>query len=210
MSSFTLADLKSLMSGRTTVPVILQGETAERAWQEFLQVYRPLIDRAVYRTGILPQDHYDAVQEVLMQLLRVLPTFSYQKQRGFFRHWLRHVTTNKAIDFRRRRSGVPVPTDQVESISCTEDSESGVREFRAGLLKSAMISIESEFRPRTWQCFLLHGIEQLSAQETAGRVGVSINAVYVNTSRVMTRIREFCEFHGEDLLDESSPAAISH
>ena len=31
MSSFTLADLKRLMSGRTTVPVILQGETAECA-----------------------------------------------------------------------------------------------------------------------------------------------------------------------------------
>ncbi len=189
---------------RSSLLLQLGGAAAERAWQEFLHVYRPIIDRAVYQTGIPSQDHDDAVQEVLIQLIRVLPTFSYQKQRGFFRHWLRRVTTNKAIDFHRRRSRQPLPTDQVEVITAPEETETWVREFRVSLLKSAMTSIKREVRPRTWECFRLHGIEQLPAQETARRLSISVNAVYVNTSRVMVRLRQFCEFHGENFNEKSN------
>lgn len=185
---------------RSSLLLQLGSESAENAWQEFLRIYRPLIDRAVRKVGVPPQDHEDAVQDVLMQLVKVLPTFSYQKRRGFFRHWLRHVTRNKAIDFRRRRSGVPVPSDQLDPCTVHDDPAAWLREFRQGLLQSAMTCVEPEFRPRTWQCFVLHVIEQRPAADTALHVGVSVNAVYVNASRVVARLREFCEFHGEEFV----------
>jgi len=188
---------------RSSLLLELGNAQAEDAWKEFLEIYRPLIDRTIRRSGISAHDHEDAVQEVLIQLLRVLPTFSYQKEKGFFRHWLRRVTMNKAIDFRRRRSNWPNATDQLDTVMMAEDHSHWVREFQRGLVQSAMTCIESEFRPRTWNCFLLHLWERRSAQETAMRSGVSVNAVYVNCSRVLARLREFCEFHGEDFDAES-------
>ncbi len=189
---------------RSSLLMELRSENGNAAWSEFLRIYRPLIAGAVRKAGITGQDHDDVVQEVLVQLLKVLPTFSYQKRRGFFRHWLRQVTTNKAIDFHRRRVGQPVPSGELATFSTRESAAAWTREFQLGVLQAAMTSVEPEFRPRTWQCFLLHAIEHGAAHDVASRVGVSINAVYVNTSRVLTRIREFCEFHGEDLIDEGA------
>lgn len=187
---------------RSSLLIQLQGDAAEHAWGEFLKIYQPLITRAVRGAGVRPQDLDDAVQEVLVQLLRVLPTFSYQRKKGFFRHWLRHVTTNKAIDFHRRRIGALKVSDQLESVSSPESDDQWMREFRLGLLQTAMASLESQFRRNTWKCFVLHALENQSAEATARAVGVSVNAVYINTSRIVSRLREFCEFHGESLCEE--------
>ncbi|WP_437193829.1 RNA polymerase sigma factor [Planctomicrobium sp. SH527] len=189
---------------RSSLLTQLKGEAAEHAWEEFLKIYRPLILRTVRGAGVRPQDIDDAVQDVLVQLLRVLPTFSYQRKRGFFRHWLRHVTTNKAIDFHRRRTGCLNIGDQLEGVSSPVSDDHWMREFRLGMLQTAMASLESEFRSNTWKCFVLHALENRPAEETARAVGVSTNAVYINTSRVVSRLREFCEFHGEVLCEEVS------
>ncbi|SFJ62844.1 sigma-70 family RNA polymerase sigma factor [Planctomicrobium piriforme] len=190
---------------RSSLLLQLREGAAHAAWDEFLELYRPLITSTLARSGVPAHEIDDALQEVVMQLLRVLPGFRYQKQRGFFRGWLRRVTTNKAIDLHRKQSGMPATCEAPES--WPDDRSAGEawdREFQLGLLKSAMKCVEPEFRTKTWQCFQLRVLEGRSGEEVARQLGVSENAVYVNCSRVTGRLREFCEFHGEDLHHETA------
>jgi RNA polymerase sigma-70 factor (ECF subfamily) len=180
--------------------VQLRDGSSSPAWEEFVVTYQPLIQQTLRATGIATSDLDDAVQDVLLKLLHVLPTFAYQRQRGFFRHWLKRVTRNTARDRQRRRQLPTLPADFVEDIPATEQRWDS--EFERALLQTAVRQIQAEFRPRTWKCFEHHLIQGATAQTTALQVGVSVNAVYVNCSRVTARLREFCEFYGEEMTDE--------
>lgn len=182
--------------------VQLRDGSSSPAWEEFVVTYQPLIQRTLRATGISASDLDDAVQDVLLKLLHVLPAFAYQRQRGFFRHWLKRVTRNTARDRQRRRQLPTLPADSVEDLPAAEQRWDS--EFERALLQTAVRQIQGEFRPRTWKCFEHHLIQGDTAQATALQVGVSINAVYVNCSRVTARLREFCAFYGEEMTDESS------
>src|ERR1700686_2389829 len=71
------------------------------AWGRFVALYTPLIYSWGRRVGLQEQDAADLVQEVLVTLLQVLPSFSYDHQRSF-RRWLRTVTLNKWRNLRKR------------------------------------------------------------------------------------------------------------
>jgi RNA polymerase sigma-70 factor (ECF subfamily) len=49
--------------------------------------------------------------------------------------------------------------------------------------------IAPDFEPTTWQAFLLL-TEGRRAAEVAAQLGVSVNAVYIAKSRVMTRLQQ--------------------
>jgi RNA polymerase sigma-70 factor (ECF subfamily) len=71
------------------------------AWARFVSLYAPLIYSWGRRAGLQDQDAADLVQEVLVTLLEVLPTFDYDRHRSF-RKWLRTVTLNKWRNTRKR------------------------------------------------------------------------------------------------------------
>ena len=84
------------------------------AWSRFVSLYTPLIYSWACRAGLQEQDALDLVQDVFVTLLRVLPTFSYDRDRSFKR-WLRTVTLNTWRNARKpRRIGFsveqPMPT----------------------------------------------------------------------------------------------------
>src|ERR1043165_772124 len=76
-----------------TPPSLLQRlrehpEDAE-AWQRFDSLYRPLLQTWLRRYSIRPQDADDLVQQVLEVVVREMPHFHYDAQKGKFRSWLR-------------------------------------------------------------------------------------------------------------------------
>jgi len=194
---------------RSSLLLNLQQENDPGSWRKFVEIYRPLIVHAARQTGVCTQDVDDVVQMVLLQLLKSLPGFSYQRERGFFRSWLRRITINKAIDLGRSRQRLAMRhvemtryQDQMKSQS-EPDSE-----FDAEFLQAAMRGIRTEFRTRTWDCFVLKTFGQKSAAEISQELGLSENAVFINTSRVLSRIREFCLLHGEELNHDAHTRLI--
>lgn len=188
---------------RSSLLARLRQDDSGASWREFTALYQPLIERFARTAGISGSDIDDVVQDVLIQLLRALPSFAYRKERGHFRQWLRRITVNKSIDVHRKSARSPVPHACVDDVP--EDSRgiesSWTREFRLQLVRAALQHIRPDVRPRTWDCFAGHVLQQRSAAEVSRQVGVSENAVYVNSTRVIARVREFCAFHGEDLED---------
>jgi RNA polymerase sigma-70 factor (ECF subfamily) len=53
--------------------------------------------------------------------------------------------------------------------------------------------VKDEFQASTWEAFRLTAVEGLPPAKVAGRVGLSVGAVYVAKSRVIARLRQEIE-----------------
>src|ERR1700757_1787963 len=89
----------------TTPPTLLQRLRAahdDDAWQRLVQLYTPLLFYWARRCGETEHDAADLVQEVFVALIQTLPSFTYDRQGGKFRGWLRTLMLNKLRDRKRR------------------------------------------------------------------------------------------------------------
>src|SRR6476659_8512080 len=73
------------------------GPADERAWQEFVNYYAPVIYRWSVQRGLQDMDAQDLTQQVLLRLATKLPAFTYDPARSF-RSWLRTLTYHAWAD----------------------------------------------------------------------------------------------------------------
>src|SRR5262249_35565239 len=74
------------------------GPFDERAWQEFVDHYAPLIFRWCQQHRLQDTDAEDVTQQVMLKLATRLPTFTYDPSKSF-RAWLRTLTYHAWVDF---------------------------------------------------------------------------------------------------------------
>lgn len=162
----------------------------QAAWGRFVELYAPLILRWARRAGLSENDAADLVQEVLVVLLRELPSFDYDSARGRFRGWLKTVTINKCREQQRKRhpeTGV----DAAEPWAASPDLERFWEdEYRQHLVARALEIMKSDFEPKTWEACYLHVVSDKSAAEVGALLEMSEAAVYVAKSRVLRRLRQ--------------------
>jgi RNA polymerase sigma-70 factor (ECF subfamily) len=175
----------------------VRDRTDAGAWEAFVGEYEPVLRTFVRRQGVDATDVPDLVQEILVQLIPALARFDFDPARGRFLTWLWRVAGNAAKNWMRKRTS----RTRAEAAWRQYRSESQARndppdEPERARLRSMLDRVFAEVRrttlPATWACFegqVLHG---RAANELATELGVSPNAVYVNTSRVRARIREQC------------------
>ena len=61
-----------------------QASRENGAWDQLVDVYRPLIERWLSRQGCQDADAADLTQEVLLAVFRELPRFQHNGRRGSF------------------------------------------------------------------------------------------------------------------------------
>jgi RNA polymerase sigma-70 factor (ECF subfamily) len=165
------------------------------------------VEKWCRRSGLQATDVEDIEQDVFETVFRKIADFQRDETTGSFRGWLRAITGSKIADFFRRR-----PSDQV----CEGGSsalrrlgqlahENGVpdNEAEAGddhrlLYERALELIQREFKETSWRAFWRVAVDKQRPGDVAMELGVTINAVYLATNRVRSRLRK--EF-GE-LLDK--------
>lgn len=77
------------------------------AWERLVAFYRPLLLRWVVRWGLQDAEAENLAQEVLLEVVRLLPGFQHSGRPGAFRLWLRNILTNRVREFLRRRRSHP-------------------------------------------------------------------------------------------------------
>jgi RNA polymerase sigma factor (sigma-70 family) len=181
---------------RPSLLLRLRDAGDERAWQEFVEIYTPLVFGFVRRRGLQEADAADVAQEVMQAVARSIGSFGYQPEKGSFRSWLYTVTRNRFNNFLKRQQRQPRGTgdtaiqELLEELPCPESDDGWDREFHQWLLDWACAQVRSEFQTNTWQAFLLTAVEGKSPQDAAAALGSSVGAVYIARSRVTARIRD--------------------
>lgn len=171
------------------------------AWNEFVDVYGPVIFNYCRLRQLQECDASDVAQEVLLRLSSALREFEYKPELGRFRDWLGMVTHRELLKFWNRRgrnhdvSGEQngTPTTEVEDNSLWNDH------FHSELLQVALGRIRSEFTEQTWTAFQLAWLEDQSPVQVAEQLKIGIEKVYVAKSRALKRLREEVLRLSEDL-----------
>jgi RNA polymerase sigma-70 factor (ECF subfamily) len=186
----------------TRQSLLVRAQTGEEnAWKDLTDLYRPLIIAWLNRQGVPPVDLEDLSQEVLLSVVKHLPSFEHSGQRGAFRSWLRTIVCSRTTDYWRgidaktQASGGSGATAALQQIA---DPESDLNrqwdeEHDRYVLGCLLDLVEQEFEPTTLTAFRRLALDGASGAEVADELGLSVAAAYVAKSRVLQRIRQEAE-----------------
>ncbi len=167
------------------------------AWDQFVQIYRPVIYRLARNRGFQDDDAQDLAQQVLISVASAIGTWEKSSASVRFRHWLRKVARNAIVNALSRRphdravGGSSAQLLFADQPGDTPQSDLEIElEYRRELYLKAALQVRVEVEPDTWRAFELTVIEGTGMDEAALKLKKSIGAIYVARSRVMQRLRE--------------------
>ncbi len=175
----------------------LRTSPDEAAWRRLDDLYRPLIRRWLLRDPSLGEEAEDVIQEVMGVLIRELPDFQ-RRRNGSFRRWLRTITAHRLGAFYRSRKNRPVALGsplQDSPLMQLADAKSELgrqwdREHDRYVLNRLMELIAPLFEPTTLAAFRRIAVDGIAPARAAEELGLSLNAVLVAKSRVLSRLRQ--------------------
>lgn len=187
---------------RPTLLVRIRDLADRRAWDEFIELYQPVILRYLRRHGLAEADALDVAQETLHNVAKSIERFTYDRSKGSFRGWLLTIARRQLAQFHERTGRAVAPrgtgetsTHQLLATVPADDDESKrfERDCDEQALGWAMKQIEREFQPTTWKAFYSTAVENRGAQSVADELSMSVGAVYIAKSRVTARLRKLME-----------------
>jgi RNA polymerase sigma factor (sigma-70 family) len=172
----------------------------DAAWREFEASYQPFIRQVGVAAGVARETLADMVQDVLLTVVRVIPGFAYDPARGRFRSWLARIVRSRCNDLARRNRRDAALRARLFDLPLAWVEHSEIKQCGSAVdaLRTALEVLRRTTRPRSWQCFEQHVLHQRRAADVAQELGATVNAVYLNSARIMTRVEVECR----RLLDE--------
>jgi RNA polymerase sigma-70 factor (ECF subfamily) len=184
-----------------------EGDTG--AFNDLVRRYERKIYRLAMNITQNAEDAEDVLQETFLKAYEHLGDFQGNSK---FYTWLVRIAVNEALmKLRKRKSDRTVPLDEpVETGEETVVREIAVwdqdpetkysQEELSGILKEAIESLRPAFRT----VFVLRDIEELSTEETAQALGISVPAVKSRLLRARLQLREkltrFFKRKGDDVF----------
>jgi len=139
----------------------------------------------------------DVTQEVLRAVARASKRLDYDPGRGSFRAWLLTVVRSKLCDFRTsaqrklQGSGTAETQALLDALPAREQEEAlWELENERRLFAWAADKVHCEFEEPSWQAFWRTAVEGQSGQEVADTLGISVGAVYIAKSRILSKIKQ--------------------
>jgi RNA polymerase sigma factor (sigma-70 family) len=194
-------------SAPTTPPSLLfrlRDPRDHDAWQQFVELYGPLIYRFGRKRGLQDADAADLTQVVFQAVMGAIGRFEYDPQRVKFRSWLYGVVRNHFYRILRKQRSQALECGADAQRRLEEQPEEDgaaalwVEEYRRRRFLWAAERVRGLVEESSWQAFWETAVEGRAAAEVAAVLGMNVGAVYTAKSRVLERIRRVIE----ELQDE--------
>jgi len=186
----------SSLSGADEASLVAQSREGDaRAYSELVRRYEGKIFRLAQHITQNREDAEDVLQETFMRAYEHLDQFQGASK---FYTWIVRIAVNQALmKLRRRKSDKSVSLDETidtgedtvvrEIAAWDEDPEQRFsREELRGILDSAVQSLDPLYR----SVFVLRDVDDLSTEETAEALGLSVPAVKSRLLRARLQLRE--------------------
>lgn len=182
---------------RHSLLVRLRDGDDEQAWEEFAELYRPIIHRLARRKGLQDADAEELAQEALLAVARAVDRWRSDPDRGPFRAWLSRIAKNLAVNMLTRTrpgqigvGGTDFHRLLAESPDPGGESRAAELEYRRAVFAWAAERVRDEFRETTWRTFWATCVEGREIAAVARELRLSVGAAYVARSRVAARLRQ--------------------
>ena len=178
----------------------LQADGNSRSWNEFVDLYSPLIRIWLRSQHVHEQERDDVAQEVIATVLRKLPEFQRQRT-GSFRNWLKTITIYSWQNYRRKNLKKVIAvggTDFGQTINALEDpvsqmSQQWDQQHDQYVLQRLLEKIRPSVLDATWAAIAAVTIDGKSPEQASEELGMTPNAIYVAKSRVLAQLRHISE-----------------
>lgn len=170
------------------------------AWDEFADIYQPLIYRLAVRQGFQHADAQEVVQEVMVAISRAIDGWQPDPadgRKGRFRDWLFRIARNLMINYltRRRYRSLSGGSADLEVLltAPAEDSEQSRLfdlEYQRQIFHLAADRVSRKVRPATWQAFWRTAVDGQEISAVAAQLNMTVGAVHIARSRVFARLRQ--------------------
>ena len=171
-------------------------------WREFFDAYWRLIYNVARKSGLPDAEAQDVVQTTFIYLTRKMPNFRYEPARGSFKSWLRVVTRSR-IHVHRRREKSPFVRESLPSVSADETDlveqipdpagdaldEVWQREWEENLVSAALRQVRAKVSSQQLLIFRLATAGELSLNQVAKKLHVSLAQVYLARHRVGKQLK---------------------
>ena len=169
------------------------------AWNQFYTLYSPLIFGFVRKRHFDRSTAEDILQETMCEVVRYLPRFEYNRQKGRFSNYLFKIVCRIISKRLKEKESRRIPMD---SSACIEDmnipdphslkifDDFKLQEKR-NLIRHALVRVKKRVEPLTWKSFDLYVLTGKSALDAATELGISDrSAVYKQKERVIAFLKE--------------------
>ncbi len=165
------------------------------AWEDFVQIYEPVVVRMAMRRGLQAADAHDLCQEVMTRVARSIANWNPDRERGSFRSWLATVTRNLVVDHLRKEQRRPSLPGELALADINAPTEIALfeQEEERQIFCWAGERARQSFTDTTWQAFWMTCVENHTPQTVAEQLELSIGAVYIARSRVLAKIKELVQ-----------------
>lgn len=175
---------------------LLEQQNA-KAWQQFNQLYRPMVVAFARKLGLSEVDAEDAAQETLIAFVRAYRDGAYDRTKGRLRSWVFGIAHKKVLDIRRRWGREMVLADKtqgtayMESLMSPEDMEKQLwePEYHRAVLRICLDMVRPQVQEKTFRAFELVVFEGLSGNEAAEQLDMTANAVFIAKNRILAKVR---------------------
>jgi RNA polymerase sigma-70 factor (ECF subfamily) len=174
--------------------LVLSDPVNPQFWAAFVDRYGPKIYGWCRQRGLQEADAQDVTQEVLTQLVQKLRVFTYDRDKGSFRSWLKTLTHHAWCDYleSRRRAGDTADSEaqeRLETLQAREDLLKALEEsFDFEVLEEAKARVRLRVTPRDWQIFEDLTLGDRSGPAVARELKMSVSAVLMAKSRVQKKL----------------------
>ncbi|PHS03150.1 MAG: RNA polymerase subunit sigma [Blastopirellula sp.] len=185
---------------RNSLLVQVKDPLNREAWEQFAQIYRPVIYRLARQRGMQDADAQDLSQQVLMSVAAAITRWETSDETTRFRHWLRRVVKNAILNaLSRKPQDLAVGGSSVRELleeypDADPETEQQIElEYRREIYLRAAEIVQTDVAADTWKAFEMTVIQALPIQEVATQLNKSIGTIYASRSRIMRRLRDEAE-----------------
>ena len=183
---------------KTRESLLLQIQSKENklAWEEFVEIYRPVVYGIAVSRGLQHADALDLVQTVFVSVANSIGRWEKSDEQSRFRNWLLRIAKNATINALTRRpldqavGGEELPQALIEKAGDAPSELELDLEYKRQLYLRAAEQVRARVTEDNWMAFELSAIEGVSIEEVALEVGKSVGAIYAARSRIMRQLSE--------------------
>jgi RNA polymerase sigma-70 factor (ECF subfamily) len=201
-SSPDLAEAETLAT-RASLLGRLRDLGNDGSWQEFFDTYWRLIYSTGLKAGLSSQEAQDATQDTFIAVAKNIGTFRYEPARCSFKSWLLLITRQRIIWQLRKRPPVASPdqhssddpsrTATIERLpdeACADLDAHWEAEWERNLMIAALEAVKRQVKPKQFQIFDLHALQNWAVQDITSTLKVSAAQVYLAKHRVGSLLKK--------------------
>lgn len=146
---------------RASLLVRIRDGANHIAWQEFVNLYGPVVYGFARKRGLQDADAADLMQDVLrFPVSSAIGRLEYDRSQGSFRGWLFTITRNKVFNFLSARKIRPQASGDTSTNRLlnahpdgNDSDQSWEVEYQRRIAALAMDRVKGEFQEKTWRAF---------------------------------------------------------